>query len=145
MYAKSNTDSIIRVIDNSFIPLDPANTDYQEYLIWLADGNTPEPVVQPPEVITSNWKVLVDTIIGATDILLVLSTNPLFSAIIGRLQTLRNSSDLINEDEPLIALWNLHDYSFSEEQVEFLNQLAIANNIPLVLSDLGKIRFSRFI
>lgn len=35
--------SVQRLTDNAFIPFDPANTDYQAYLRWLEEGNTPLP------------------------------------------------------------------------------------------------------
>ena len=35
--------SILRLDDNAFIPMDEANTDYQAYLAWVAEGNTPLP------------------------------------------------------------------------------------------------------
>jgi hypothetical protein len=33
---------ILRLEDNAFIPFDEGNTDYQAYLAWVAEGNTPE-------------------------------------------------------------------------------------------------------
>ena len=34
--------SVQRLSDGAYIPFDPDNTDYQAYLKWVADGNTPE-------------------------------------------------------------------------------------------------------
>ena len=33
---------IIRTSDGAIVPDDNANTDWQEYLEWIAAGNTPE-------------------------------------------------------------------------------------------------------
>jgi hypothetical protein len=34
---------VIRTTDNTAIPFAPDNTDYQAYLAWLEEGNTPLP------------------------------------------------------------------------------------------------------
>lgn len=51
-YKKTNSDTEIKKYSDesssySFIPFDPANKDYQEYLAWLEEGNTPEPADEP--------------------------------------------------------------------------------------------------
>ena len=40
---KTESTVVRRKEDNTFIPMVEGNTDYQAYLKWVAEGNTPEP------------------------------------------------------------------------------------------------------
>lgn len=46
-YKLTNNQTIIRMLDGAVIPPDTTNTDYQKYLVWLDESNTPDPAQQP--------------------------------------------------------------------------------------------------
>jgi len=47
MYQLTLATSILRIEDNTFIPTDPGNREYREYLQWLESGNQPLPAPEP--------------------------------------------------------------------------------------------------
>ena len=59
MYQLTTSTSILRLADNAFIPPDPGNRDYREYLEWVEAGNMPDPapIVAPPAPLTTEQKL----------------------------------------------------------------------------------------
>jgi hypothetical protein len=69
MYQLTTSTSIKRLPDGAFIPNDPGNRDYREYLDWLDAGNTPEPAPAPPPPppsYTAFWDALIASTVYAS-------------------------------------------------------------------------------
>jgi hypothetical protein len=47
MNSKPHESMIVRDEDGAFIPFDPDNIDYQDYLAWLDEGNSPKVATSP--------------------------------------------------------------------------------------------------
>jgi hypothetical protein len=50
---KGELNAVLNADTLTSIPFDPANTDYQAYLKWLEEGNTPLPADEPLKNTTS--------------------------------------------------------------------------------------------
>ena len=64
-YQLTTSTSIKRLSDGAFIPNDPGNRDYREYLDWLEAGNTPEPAPAPPPP-PPNYTAFWDALLAST-------------------------------------------------------------------------------
>lgn len=59
MYKLTNSNVLLRLSDKAYIPISEDNTDYQEYLSWIAKGNQPEPYEVPmAEIAAKNVQAL---------------------------------------------------------------------------------------
>ena len=58
-YKLTNGNMILRVDDGIWIPKSESNRHYQEYLLWLEEGNTPLPAdpLPEPEPLTPEQKL----------------------------------------------------------------------------------------
>ena len=67
LFNKVDDRMVRRDEDGAFIPFDDANTDYQAYKAWLAEGNEPNPpkgdptppieTLPPPDIVEVNAQV----------------------------------------------------------------------------------------
>ena len=49
-----NVNTVYRVSNSSYIPLDPANSDAKEFAKWLSEGGIPEPA-EEGETVSAEW------------------------------------------------------------------------------------------
>lgn len=57
MYQLTHTTDIFRQADQAYIPADPANTDYADYLLWCEEGNNADPAPPAPAPLTAAQKL----------------------------------------------------------------------------------------
>lgn len=130
-------DVIFRLDDEAWIPVDPDNRDYREYLDWLAAGNTPEPAPSPPPAAPdylSFWDTLITSTVYSAireQSMVSLPMNTLateFIALIGEAKMGRPNEIAIQSS--MIAI--LTTGTFTEEHIAELQNALVVGNLNTI-------------
>jgi hypothetical protein len=96
------TKAIIRLSDNACIPQNNENSDWQQYELWLAQGNKPLAPGQPtPEQLIAECKETATNILSATD----------WTAIPDVADPLKSNPYLMNQDEFVAYRSTIRNYA----------------------------------
>ncbi len=133
-YQLTSGDTILRLADNAYIPPDPANRDYADFLAWKAEGNEPLPAPEPPPPgpdYLAFWDALMVSTVYASireQSMTSLPMNTLateFIALIGDAKAGRANEAAIQQSMNAILFYG----TFTEEQLAELQAALVAGHL----------------
>ena len=98
---------VLKIDENMYIPNEPLNRDWQEYLIWLSDGNTPETITGPTKEEVMQYNIdKRNAMLSSTDWIVIRHRDQLGANL---------SSDYSDEQYTMVLNWRqaLRDMDFT--------------------------------
>jgi hypothetical protein len=118
----SISDSILRTSDGANIPPDIYNVDYQAFLRWLAEGNTPTPA-DPPEL-NPRWDELQRSL---------MLSNPIYPRI--ESEALADPTVMLFLNQISINISSVRLTSQLSTRIKQISDYLISKNTPLTTTE----------
>ena len=103
-YKLGRQGGVVRLKDMAFIPESPDNVDWQGYVEWLAEGNTPAPAETPKEIAARQAREAKEARMAQT----VSQNLPTFAQVQTTIKNISNLEDAKAFLEKLAAVVYIH-------------------------------------